>query len=295
MKHYPHHIGDFDRATRHLTRIERSVYRDLLDLYYDTEQRLPLDTAWLCRRIIARSDEESTAVEQVLNEFFTKTSTGWYHARCEVEIEAYRANSSQKAKAGKASAEAKRRKKEQALKGAATDVPTPVEQPLNSVATAGNGIATNHEPITNNNTTSLRSVVLAPHATPPPEGEPPERDPPKRATRLPDDCPTTEDIAWAQAERPDLDVRSVAATFRDHWIAVPGKDGRKLEWSATWRNWVRKQRPSTGPPTRYTPQTEKFNASAYVNNPEYKARWDAAKRLRNPTDDAIDVTARAVG
>ena len=23
MKHYPHHIGDFDKATRHLTRIER--------------------------------------------------------------------------------------------------------------------------------------------------------------------------------------------------------------------------------------------------------------------------------
>ena len=54
MKHYPHHIGDFDKATRHLTRIERSVYRDLIDLYYDTEQRLTLDVAALCRRIIAR-------------------------------------------------------------------------------------------------------------------------------------------------------------------------------------------------------------------------------------------------
>lgn len=139
MKHYPHHIGDFDRATRHLTRLERSVYRDLIDLYYDTEQRLTLDMAALCRRIIARSNEEATAVEQVLNEFFTETPTGWYHERCEAEIEAYRANNSQRALAGKASAEAKRLKKQQAINGESTGV----DVPLNSVATNGNGAPTN--------------------------------------------------------------------------------------------------------------------------------------------------------
>ena len=139
MKHYPHHIGDFDKATRHLTRIERSVYRDMLDLYYDTEQRLTLDMAALCRRIIARSNEESTAVEQVLNEFFTKTETGWYHDRCESEIAAYQANNSQRAQAGKASAEAKRLKRQQAL----NESSTPVERPLNTVATNGNGASTN--------------------------------------------------------------------------------------------------------------------------------------------------------
>jgi uncharacterized protein YdaU (DUF1376 family) len=139
MKHYPHHIGDFDRATRHLTRIERSVYRDLIELYYDTEQQLTLDVQALCRRIIARTNEESTSVEQVLNEFFTKTPTGWYHARCEHEIEAYRANNSQRARAGKASAEAKRLKKLQAINGKSTCV----EQPLTYVGTDGNGVSTN--------------------------------------------------------------------------------------------------------------------------------------------------------
>jgi len=139
MKHYPFHIGDFDRATRHLTRIERSVYRDLIDLYYDTEAQLSLDLAWLCRKIIARTNEESTAVEQVLNEFFTKTPTGWYHDRCEQEISAYRANNSQRALAGKASAEAKRLKKLQALNEKATLV----ERPLPPDATDRNGEATN--------------------------------------------------------------------------------------------------------------------------------------------------------
>jgi uncharacterized protein YdaU (DUF1376 family) len=146
LKHYPHHIGDFDKATRHLTRIERSVYRDLIDLYYDTEQRLSLDKAALCRRIIARTNEEAKAVEQVLNEFFTETPTGWYHGRCEAEIESYHDNTSQKAMAGKASAEAKRLKKLQALNGHSTDV----EQPLNPVATDVNGTSTNHQPSTIN-------------------------------------------------------------------------------------------------------------------------------------------------
>jgi uncharacterized protein YdaU (DUF1376 family) len=159
MKHYPHHIGDFDKATRHLTRIERSVYRDLIDLYYDTEQRLPLDKAALCRKIIACSNEESTAVEQVLNEFFTETSTGWYHARCEEEIEAYHANTSQKAMAGKASAEAKRLKKLQALNGEST----PVERPLKSVETEPQRNSTNqstNQPI--NHKPNKRQAVARP-------------------------------------------------------------------------------------------------------------------------------------
>lgn len=122
MKHYPHHIGDFDRATRHLSRIERSIYRDLIELYYDTEMPLTLDRVALCRLILAKSNEESTAVEQTLNEFFNETPTGWYHERCEDELDRYRANSSAQAKAGKASAEARRLKHQQALNKTITGV-----------------------------------------------------------------------------------------------------------------------------------------------------------------------------
>jgi len=139
MNYYNHHIGDFDRATRHLTRIERSIYRDLLDVYYDTEQPLTLDLPALCRKIIARTNEEVTAVEQTLNEFFTKTPTGWYHARCEEELDAYRTSTSQKSIAGKASAAKRAEKRQRALDG----IPTDVERP-------SNGTPTNQEPITNN-------------------------------------------------------------------------------------------------------------------------------------------------
>lgn len=57
------------------------------------------------------------------------------------------------------------------------------------------------------------------------------------AWTLPDDWKT-----WAEGARPDVDVLTVADSFRDYWVAKPGKDGRKADWLATWRNWVRNQR-----------------------------------------------------
>jgi hypothetical protein len=53
--------------------------------------------------------------------------------------------------------------------------------------------------------------------------------------------------AWAAKERPDLDVDAVAAKFRDHWAAKPGKAGLKLDWDATFRNWVRDEKPGRQP------------------------------------------------
>ena len=143
MKYYLHHIGDFDRATRHLSRIERSVYSDLIDLYYDTEQQLPLDVSLICRKILARTNEESTAVEQTLNEFFTKTPTGWYHERCEAVIDEYKANTSQKALAGRASAAKKALKRQQALNGESTGV----EQTYNGTPTNLEPKTINQEPV----------------------------------------------------------------------------------------------------------------------------------------------------
>ena len=43
MNFYKKHIGDFNNATRHLTRVERSLYSDAIELYYDTESVLTSD------------------------------------------------------------------------------------------------------------------------------------------------------------------------------------------------------------------------------------------------------------
>ena len=155
MKYYKHHIGDFDQSTRHLTRIERSIYRDLIELYYDTEQVLPDDIDYLCRKVIARSDEERTCVEQVLNEFFTKVPAGWYHDRCEEEIEAFRNNQSKRSEAGKASAEARKQRKEKALSKRSTHV----EQTSNKRATNRKPLTTNHKPFIEEENTSSPSNI----------------------------------------------------------------------------------------------------------------------------------------
>jgi hypothetical protein len=36
---------------------------------------------------------------------------------------------------------------------------------------------------------------------------------------------------------PSGEIDRIAGRFRDYWTAKPGKDGVKLDWSATWRNW----------------------------------------------------------
>lgn len=67
----------------------------------------------------------------------------------------------------------------------------------------------------------------------------------KRGTRLPDDWQLKRSLGiWAMNEVPawtEDDVRRQAEAFRDHWVAVPGKAGLKLDWDATWRNWVRNE------------------------------------------------------
>jgi hypothetical protein len=64
-----------------------------------------------------------------------------------------------------------------------------------------------------------------------------------RGTRLPADWkPSDDQIAFCKAERPDLHPVATGDRFRDYWIAQPGTKGVKLDWDATWRNWVRAEK-----------------------------------------------------
>ena len=112
MHYYTHHIKDFNNATRHLTRIERALYRELIELYYDIEQPLPTDNiSWVYKKILALDDAEIAATNDILSEFFEIKDDKYTHSRCDEEIARYRANNSAKARAGKASAAARRKKK----------------------------------------------------------------------------------------------------------------------------------------------------------------------------------------
>lgn len=141
MRFYPYHIGDFNNATRYASRVERSIYRDLLDMYYEQESAIDgTNMDKLQRRLNVRSTDEQAALLFVLTEFFEDQDGFYFNNRCEFEIKKYQDKLEGAIKAGKASAEARRKKAakkqrkghdEQGLEGNSTDV----EQTLNDSST----------------------------------------------------------------------------------------------------------------------------------------------------------------
>ncbi len=62
-----------------------------------------------------------------------------------------------------------------------------------------------------------------------------------RGTRLPEEWqPPDEVIRKMRDEYPYLNLRLEHDKFTDHWNGQPGAKGRKADWTATWRNWMRR-------------------------------------------------------
>ena len=91
MNYYPFHIGDFRSGTANMSRLQRAIYRDLLDICYDTEKPLPLDMEELYDAIGAQSEEEQKIVERLLRFKFVKQDDGYHHEVCEQVIAEYHA------------------------------------------------------------------------------------------------------------------------------------------------------------------------------------------------------------
>lgn len=64
-----------------------------------------------------------------------------------------------------------------------------------------------------------------------------------RGVRLPDGWTLSDNLmAWSVNEArapPDL-IQREAEKFRDYWRGCSGEKGRKADWDATWRNWLRR-------------------------------------------------------
>jgi hypothetical protein len=58
--------------------------------------------------------------------------------------------------------------------------------------------------------------------------------------RLPDDWqPKENDILLMREHFPSIDLKLETHAFRDYWRSVAGARGKKADWDATWRNWIR--------------------------------------------------------
>jgi uncharacterized protein YdaU (DUF1376 family) len=133
MHYYQHNIADYRKDTIHLTLLEHGCYRQLIDQYYLNEEPLPLDLTRVFRLLNARSNDEQTAIKNVINDFFTETENGFIHTRCDLEIQYYRDRIELASKAGKASA----------VKRKSNDRATDVQQTFNQPIT--NNLITNNQ------------------------------------------------------------------------------------------------------------------------------------------------------
>lgn len=95
MNFYSFHLGDYAKHTKHLSLMEDLAYRRMLDLYYVTEQSLPLDIQRIARKIGMIDATES--IKAILEDFFTEQPDGWHQSRCDEEIGAFQ-EKSEKAK-----------------------------------------------------------------------------------------------------------------------------------------------------------------------------------------------------
>lgn len=79
----------------------------------------------------------------------------------------------------------------------------------------------------------------------------------KRARRLPIDWALP--MAWGEWAKgegfPEQVIRLEAEKFRDFWCSKSGKDATKLDWEATWRNWMRNVRSRSSPQSQQPRQT----------------------------------------
>ena len=149
-----------------------------------------------------RMRSHSDCIAVVLQEYFERTENGWIHHRADREI----------AKTGEKSAKAAASAKARWNKGSnANALPTQSE----SNATH------NTEHITQDTKHKVKT---------------------QRGSRLPTDFLFPKEWAdFCHQERPDLNIQKTFDLFKDYWVAKPGAGGVKLDWYATWRNWVRSQ------------------------------------------------------
>lgn len=98
-----------------------------------------------------------------------------------------------------------------------------------------------------------------------------------RGTRISSDWTLTDaERSFAKQEGfSDWEIQREAQKFRDYWTACAGSKGVKLDWVATWRQWIRSGAERSGK----TPAPTAGNASAAsgfyaIADSEQLAAWD---------------------
>lgn len=105
----------------------------------------------------------------------------------------------------------------------------------------------------------------------------------KTGTRLPDDFTVTpEMVMWFREHCPNVDGKWETEKFCDYWRAKAGKDGRKLDWVLTWKNWMRTAQDRAAPRVRGTPSLPSTTDTRVGAGLDLAAKYEAQEARELP-------------
>jgi len=240
--------------TSHLTTIEHGAYLLLLMAAWRSKDcRLPNDDKRLAR-YCRMTGPQWKRIKSTILEFFYVDGEWLYQGRLTDEREYVRKNSAKQSANAKArwggnddgegnSSSSDEQSSPHMSNQNEITTPGPVGQPPSDVSDES---VTN--PLENRVSGDAMAMPDACHSdAPTPTPTPIEKKEPKgsskKGTRLPDDWALPDDW-WQFAMTEGMDDQSIrreADKFRDYWLAQPGQKGIKLDWQATWRNWIRRR------------------------------------------------------
>jgi hypothetical protein len=134
----------------------------------------------------------------------------------------------------------------------------PVTEPTRQSAYQAESLLVTVTPPTGQSDGALRAKALKNHQL-----EPPAVAAQKRGTRIPDDFTVSpEMVTWARERTPLVDGPRSTEMFVNYWRAATGRNATKLDWQATWRNWMlRDQQSAERAPRRKQTPEERMNAT----------------------------------
>jgi uncharacterized protein YdaU (DUF1376 family) len=213
----PLYVADYLADTSHLSTLEHGAYLLLL-MHYWRQGKLPSDDRQLAH-VARMSLKQWLAIRPTIADFFNE---GWVHSRVAREMDKANQKSEARASAGSEGGKAKALKYKGAPAAKASNMP---EQTVIKTLPSSS-----LPDVTEDKSDDLPSPLGAAEQKATKQ---------KRATRLPAD--------WRPSEKnrsdalrlgvPGSSVDRLAERFRDYWTAKAGKDGAKLDWDATFRNW----------------------------------------------------------
>ena len=242
MHYYKRNLGDYAKKAGRLSMLQHGSYTLLIDACYDREQFPTLEEAieWTW----ASTTEEIEAVTFVLRKFFTLENGIYIQKRIQEEINEYHG----KAETNRRIAIERETKRKENITNRAKE---------NTNRVPGvNEPSPNHKPLTNNqepetinqepNTVLVTIDEISNIASAEINSSPQK----SKGHSLPKDWLLPKKWGeWALSERPEFtpeQIRKIAESFKDHWIANANQaKAKKSDWEATWRNWVRNQKLAT--------------------------------------------------